>query len=149
MADPDAGSRRRQAAPSNCRESNYGHLFRSVSGGGVSTLSRRDMFRENHSQRPDPTTHDRNAETFTVRFDPTDDRPVSADVIDSVAAVTGVDPTDMRPLYEAVDPDALDRLFDPVGDDPADTLTVSFRYEGETVSVHADGRIAVTVPDPN
>lgn len=66
----------------------------------------------------------------------------------TVAAVTGVDPRSLRPLYEVVDPDALARLFGSEGGTRADsTGRITFSYERCTVSVHADGRVVVTAPD--
>lgn len=69
----------------------------------------------------------------------------STSVVETVAEATGVEATRLRPLYDVIDPDALDRLF---GDPPGRSLDaatglVTFRYEGCDVSVHADGRTVV------
>lgn len=71
---------------------------------------------------------------------------LSEAVVGAVAEATGEDPTSMRPLYEVVDPDALDRLFEP-GSTPSRQSPVgrvSFRYNGCDVTVHADGRTMVS-----
>ncbi|WP_424016390.1 HalOD1 output domain-containing protein [Halorientalis pallida] len=104
------------------------------------------MFRTNHSPPDDRPAHER--DTFTAQFDPAGERAPSAAVIDSVATVTGSDPATISPLFEVVDPDALDRLFDTErdGGERDGPLTVSFRYEGCAVTVHADGRIVVAEP---
>lgn len=56
-------------------------------------------------------------------------------VIDAVAAVTGTRPTDLPPLYDAVDPEALDRLFESFDRRSSETLRVEFSYHDLTVVV--------------
>lgn len=60
-------------------------------------------------------------------------------VVRAVANARDADPTDLEPLYNAVDPDALDALFT---DGHADDRIV-FRYCGHEVTVYADGRVLV------
>lgn len=71
---------------------------------------------------------------------------LSENVIEAVAETTGEDAMDMRPLYEVVDPDALDTLFDatPDGTQRADDGHVSFRFNGCDVTVYADGQVEVS-----
>lgn len=58
-------------------------------------------------------------------------------VIRAVASKEGVDPTDLDvPLYDAVDPSALDSLFQSGFDGH-----VRFTYYGYEVSVFDDGRV--------
>jgi len=65
-------------------------------------------------------------------------------VIDRVAAANGVEPADLDPpLYEAVDPAALDSLFDAVGDDRAANNSVTFQYAGHEVTVGPDGAVSL------
>jgi hypothetical protein len=69
-------------------------------------------------------------------------------VVEALAAARNVAPADVRdPLYDSVDPDALDRLF-AYGDaaDAADG-TVAFSVGGRTVTVHSDGTIVVGARD--
>lgn len=79
---------------------------------------------------------------------PSDQAP-SWSVIETVADVTETDPTDLQPLHEVVDPEALDNLFhsDLYDSSAAQVGLVRFRYEGCIVTVHADGRIVVSVLD--
>jgi hypothetical protein len=64
--------------------------------------------------------------------------PPSQAVIERVAAGEGVDQTNIAPLYEAIDPDALDRLVEASqGDDGA--LTIQFTYQGYDVTVTGGG----------
>jgi hypothetical protein len=63
-------------------------------------------------------------------------------VIEAIAAHEGTDPFDLEPpLYHAVDPDALDDLFD--RDRPASGVTVQFVYDDlrVTINSHRDVRV--------
>jgi hypothetical protein len=70
------------------------------------------------------------------------DRAPSDAVLDALATATGVDPLDLPPLYERIDPDALDRLFRRAEDDDADLL-VEFGVDDWNVFVRGDGRVRV------
>ncbi|WP_226003933.1 HalOD1 output domain-containing protein [Natrinema salinisoli] len=69
-----------------------------------------------------------------------EERGVSQTVIEAVAEAEGVRPVELRPpLYDVIDPEALDRIFD-------DALTVGkviFNYNGCEISVFSDGYVAV------
>ncbi len=68
-------------------------------------------------------------------------------VIDAVAAASGIEPRALPPLYEAVDPDALDRLFCRGDAASGSSGTVlSFTANGWNVFVRDDGRIRVCDP---
>ena len=98
------------------------------------------------------------AETYTYDLDPGES--LSQGVIAAVSAVTGVAPVGswpkdaegvpaLDPLYDAIDPDALDSLFA----NPADGSTrpggrVTFTYHGHRVSARGDGRVIVERPVP-
>lgn len=65
-------------------------------------------------------------------------------VVRAVAAVRGREPTALPPLYDVVDPDALDRLVGgPPGHEADGSVRVAFVYAGTTVSVDGTGRIQV------
>lgn len=59
-------------------------------------------------------------------------------VIERVADDKGVDPRDLDPLHEVIDPDALNALF---SDDDHTVRKVVFRYQGYDVTVESDGRV--------
>lgn len=61
-------------------------------------------------------------------------------VVDALAAATDTDPLELAPLYEVVDPEALDRLFDA---DATGRARVQFEYDGHAVEVRGDGTVAV------
>lgn len=65
-------------------------------------------------------------------------RGLSTSVIEAVASAEGVDPVELsEPLFAAVEPDALDRLF------RAGTGCVTFQYLGYEVTAHGDGEVTV------
>lgn len=70
----------------------------------------------------------------------TESRSVCQAVIDGVAAVEGTPPTELTPpLYDVVDPEALDKVFG----GKASLGKVVFNYNSYEVSVEADGFVAV------
>lgn len=56
----------------------------------------------------------------------------------AIAARDGPDTGECPPLYEAIDPDALDKLFAPLHREPERHGKVIFEYCGYEVTVHAD-----------
>lgn len=56
----------------------------------------------------------------------------------AIAARDGTDPSECPPLYEAIDPDALDTLFAPLHRGSKRHGKVIFEYCGYEVTVHAD-----------
>lgn len=71
--------------------------------------------------------------------------PMSKRVINAVAEVRECDPADLDPLYEYVDPDALNKLFAPLADGTTRSDgCVHFRMEGRDVVVENDGTVDAT-----
>lgn len=66
-------------------------------------------------------------------------------VVDSVSAAENATPTELPPLYETIDPDALNALFAGRG---ATTGSVVFQYHGYTVAVASDGRVCLEPIQP-
>ena len=74
--------------------------------------------------------------TMTER---TRDEHLSQSVIAAVADAEGVDPTELSvPLYEAIDPDALDALF---RSDGVAAGQIRFSYHGYQITVYDDGQL--------
>lgn len=70
--------------------------------------------------------------------------PLSHTVIEVVADAENVDPIDLdTPLYEAIDPDALNAVFEPAADSPRPHGSITFEYFGHTVVVTSDGTVTV------
>ena len=61
-------------------------------------------------------------------------------VVDAIAETTDTDPLELEPLYNVVDPEALDRLFKTNADVCA---SVRFEYDGHTVEVRSDDTVVV------
>lgn len=73
---------------------------------------------------------------------------ISNEVVLAVARATNSDPTELDPLYEVVDPDALDQLFQPqFNGTERRGGRVMFSIDGCEVTVHANGDIDVTPLD--
>lgn len=71
--------------------------------------------------------------------------PISTRIVMVVAENKGVDPTELPPLRDAIDPDALDALFDSEADDTRRSqpeYELRFSYAGRDVHIH-DGDITV------
>ena len=65
-------------------------------------------------------------------------------IILAIAAVEGVEPTELDCLYDSIDPDALDTLMDgPVVIGDGGSIGVEFQYSGYRVSVRNNGSIAI------
>jgi len=106
-------------------------------------MNKRDPFPTDGSPEYDPETG-----TYRAYHDWGRDGTPSWSVVETVAAATGTDPRSMRPLYEVVDPDALDRVFErTAGEQSPLRGRVTFRFEGCEVTVSADGRTVVSPPN--
>lgn len=80
--------------------------------------------------------------TTVQQIDPggVDDR-LTERVLSAVAAKTDVDPLEFdRPLFDAIDPDALEALFQR----SRTVNSVEFTYLGHRIRVTGDGKVAVT-----
>lgn len=79
-----------------------------------------------------------NVQTATVG-----DRSVCRSVVEAVAEAEGVEPEELEPLYEVVDPDALEELFAPTSTTGRMEGRVVFTYDGYEVTVCGDGFVSV------
>lgn len=68
---------------------------------------------------------------------------VSERVITAVSEATGTDPLELEPLYDVLDPDALNAIF--AGGASADT-ELRFAMAGCEVVVRGEGNVVVTPP---
>lgn len=70
--------------------------------------------------------------------------PPSTGVVEAVADASGRDPTALGPIYETIDPDALDKLIRSKRERrPAGDVSVSLTYVGYDVTVRGDGSVVV------
>ena len=72
----------------------------------------------------------------SIRTTPTDTTSITADVVTAVTEANGTKPT--TPLYEAIDPDALEDLYQHASPE------VSFEYIGYHVTIHPDRTVTVS-----
>lgn len=94
----------------------------------------------------EPRQHmDIEAESDTYRTEYQDyAEPPSEAVVRAVAAISGDEPFELTPLYEVVDPDALDALFLPTHDGPTEREgEVAFNYCGYRVEIRSYGVIEI------
>lgn len=73
--------------------------------------------------------------------------PVSAAVVEAVSTLTNTPPTELDPLYNVINPDALDILYKSTYDGTPRTSggNTTFTYNDCRVTVHADGEIEATL----
>lgn len=85
-------------------------------------------------------------ETETAFFhDWSGNESLSTGIVSAVADLSGTDATDVERLYDRVDPDSLDSIFEPPNDRAArSTGHLSFRLGSHTVTVHASGFVTLT-----
>ncbi|ELY91237.1 HalOD1 output domain-containing protein [Natrinema altunense] len=69
---------------------------------------------------------------------------VSSAVIAAVATHRETDPTRLPPLYEWIDPDALDALFAPARSGPR-SGRLEFTYDGHAIAVDCTDGVSVSV----
>lgn len=93
-------------------------------------------------ESPKPTGNRSNGKDGVVhaRYDWSSTSPSTA-VVETVAVARDCEPTMLDPLYEYVDPEALD-TFVRSSESPADAR-VSFDYDGLTVTVRGSGDVVV------
>jgi Halobacterial output domain 1 len=68
---------------------------------------------------------------------------ITQDIVREVATRTDVQPTELPPLYDFIDPDALDTVVRSTDSD----LELSFRFAGYRVTVEGDESIRVRQDD--
>lgn len=74
-------------------------------------------------------------------------RSLSETVIQAVAAVRGVDPVDLEPLYATIDPDLIDGLAADATRTTPSPAELRFTWAGCTVTASAGGGVVVEPDD--
>lgn len=64
-------------------------------------------------------------------------------VVETVAKESGQDPTELAPIHEHIDTDALDALFSTTEEGVRENISLSFEYEGFEVAV--EGRDDINI----
>ena len=81
----------------------------------------------------------------SMQMDSSDDA-VSQRVINAVADAKGVDPLDLDPMYDTIDPDALDALFRD-GEASLAGTELRFEYEDCEVRIEGSGEVSITLSE--
>lgn len=90
-------------------------------------------------------TFDPETDTYRLHHYWGSDESVATTVIVGVAAITNTPPPDLEPLFETIDPESLDRLYQPTsGGSSRDDGRVSFEFNDCAVIVNATGEIEIT-----
>lgn len=89
--------------------------------------------------RVDPDTGVESIQEGALRSDWEEAGMPSTAVVEAVATARAVDPTELPPLNDHIDPDALDQLVQETS-----SVQVSFVYDGADVFVTSDGAIRVS-----
>jgi hypothetical protein len=101
------------------------------------------MTQHDHPKQEDEDLcSDIKSQAYTSKFVSEYDIPLSICVVEAVAEAIETDPKDLQPIYEAIDPDALNQLFESAHQFRRGCIM--FRYEGCSITVDADGWIAVS-----
>lgn len=89
------------------------------------------------------TTYDEDTGRYRVTYDGGMD--LSVLIVSAISSITGTDPVKIDPpLNEAIDPDALDRLFDDrPGGLPREGGHLVFYLGGCRVTVYSDGELVI------
>ncbi|WP_339104126.1 HalOD1 output domain-containing protein [Haloterrigena salinisoli] len=98
------------------------------------------------------TEHHRNADRGSSSTDEqtyvfSSEKAPTLAVIEAVASASEADPTSLPPLYDAIDPDALDATFESTASQPGETRRVSFSYGGFDVAVGDGPGVTVTLEE--
>ena len=80
---------------------------------------------------------------YVTQYNPAQSRPITEVVIDALAAVSGEDPLDLPPLYEAIDPDALDLIVREPNAAPQRSCFIGFSVGNWGVIVTGSGEIQI------
>ncbi len=80
---------------------------------------------------------------YVTQYHPGGDRSITELVTQALAAVSGKDPLDLPPLYEAVDPDALELIVRQPESQPRQACFLGFSVDNWGVIVTGGGEIQV------
>lgn len=96
-----------------------------------------------HSNRTVPL-HEQPANTYHVYHDPAS-TGIGTTIMDALSSIAQKSVSELGPLNEVVDPDALERLFAPQPDGrPRGSGFIHFAIQNFEVSVHSNGHISIT-----
>ena len=65
-------------------------------------------------------------------------------IVTEIARREGVSPLSLPPLYDVLDSDVCDQLFQPGAESVGTGRPITFEYSGYDVIVHADGHVGLS-----
>lgn len=71
------------------------------------------------------------------------DRDLTVRIVGAVAEAVDTDPVELPPLYQVVDPEAIETVLV-----TADDACVQFEYAGQAVEIRSDGTVTVDEEGP-
>lgn len=73
------------------------------------------------------------------------EQPLSRKIVETVAKAEGIAPTELDTrLYDVIEPEALNNLFQHQEDGSATDRFVSFTFHGYTITVHSDSSVEIS-----
>lgn len=99
-------------------------------------------------ERGSTVIYDADTGTYRATHDFTNKSDISTTLCVALEAVAEAEGIQLQPLYAAVDPDGLARLFQPTGRTPRQDGKVVFAVDDLDVTVSGTGEIVITPPDP-
>ena len=101
------------------------------------------------SNKYEGVEYDSEADLYRLRHDWSSDDDVSIAIVEAVAEITNVEVLDIDPLYESIDPDALNKIFEPRAEGEPRKIggSVTIAANECTVTVYSDGEIEIEPPD--
>ncbi|WP_246998821.1 HalOD1 output domain-containing protein [Halosolutus gelatinilyticus] len=91
---------------------------------------------------------DPETETAIVSHDWDGDESLSATIVSTIAGLSETDPADVDRLYDRIDPDSLETIFEPTnGTSRRNGGQLSFQLDAYSITVHATGAVVVTRSD--
>lgn len=88
-----------------------------------------------------PSTYCECTPVYETKYEADSEVSPSVVVIKALAIAKGVDPLEMDPLYDVIDVEAVDRLFQNENSEVVSPKTLSFAVDGWNVFVRDDGSI--------
>lgn len=104
----------------------------------------------NNKRDPDGTDECIGRQKFQTVHDWGDDPPLSTTILKAISSVIDKPVADLPPLFDTIDPDALDVIFRPASSDcPRNEGELTFPLEEVLVTVQASGEVEIVLPDSN
>jgi CheY-like chemotaxis protein len=136
--------RNRDEVPADVADAYLKKGANSDTGTVLQTLSETIHHLANREERPDPPVPGGTADGWrhlgTFGHGPEDD--ASLTIVEALADKTGMDPTDVAPLYDSVDPDALDQLVKHAAvSGKQNRLVVEFTFADHAIRAFGSGEV--------